>query len=158
MIEWDGGAIFPDPTGASMTLSPGFDANDNDNGFNWCEGTSSYGDGDLGTPGAENDACPTPPSWTSDVLPILQSYSCTGCHSGQLSSLSTLLNVQAGDYSGLNSGANMPWITPGDPSLSYLFQKISGTQCAGGTMPQGSGSVSSSDIDVIEDWINQGAN
>jgi hypothetical protein len=122
MIEWDGGATFPDPTGASMTLSPGLDATDNDDGFNWCEGTSPYGEGDLGTPGAENDTCPTPLSWTNDVLPILQSYSCTGCHSGQLSSLSTLLNVQAGDYSGSNSVANMPWITPGDPSLSYLFQ------------------------------------
>jgi hypothetical protein len=59
------------------------------------------------------------------------------------------------------AGANMPWITPNDPSQSYLLHKVSGTQASvgggGGTMPQG-GSMSQADIDSIELWISQGAN
>jgi mono/diheme cytochrome c family protein len=57
-IWYDNGATFPDPSGASMSLSG--DAMDvllNDDGANWCEGVDAYGDGDLGTPGAENSVC-----------------------------------------------------------------------------------------------------
>jgi hypothetical protein len=51
-VEYDGGPLFPDPTGASMSLSdPGLD---NNVGANWCESVTPFGDGDLGTPGAEN--------------------------------------------------------------------------------------------------------
>lgn len=56
-VEYDNGATFPDPTGASMALaSP---ASDNNDGINWCTSRTPFGDGDLGTPGAAND-CPTP--------------------------------------------------------------------------------------------------
>ena len=52
-VEYDGGAVFPDPTGASMALqNPALDNND---GANWCTASTPYGDGDLGTPGAAND-------------------------------------------------------------------------------------------------------
>jgi predicted extracellular nuclease len=55
-VEYDGGAVFPDPTGASMSLSdPGLDNND---GTNWCTSTTSFGAGDLGTPGAANNCTP----------------------------------------------------------------------------------------------------
>ena len=57
-VAWDGGPSFPDPDGASMTLDPNhIDATDNDDGSHWCEGTSTFGSGDRGTPGAANDAC-----------------------------------------------------------------------------------------------------
>ena len=57
-IYWDNGATFPDPTGMSMTLDADYlDATLNDDGANWCKATSSFGDGDLGTPGAVNDDC-----------------------------------------------------------------------------------------------------
>ncbi len=56
-VEYDGGPDFPDPEGASMALqATNFDNND---GANWCEAVTAYGDGDLGTPGAPND-CPAP--------------------------------------------------------------------------------------------------
>jgi len=52
-VEWDGGPAFPDPNGASMSLiNP---ALDNNVGANWCEASTPYGDGDLGTPGGAND-------------------------------------------------------------------------------------------------------
>jgi len=41
-----------------MTLDPAsLDADTNDEGTNWCEGASTCGSGDLGTPGADNDDC-----------------------------------------------------------------------------------------------------
>jgi hypothetical protein len=58
-VRYDGGPIFPDPTGASMNLDPSaFSALANDDGANWCEATSAFGDGDLGTPKTANDVCP----------------------------------------------------------------------------------------------------
>ena len=57
-VAYDGGPAFPDPSGASMNLDPGAtDELANDDGANWCEASNSYGDGDLGTPGAANDGC-----------------------------------------------------------------------------------------------------
>lgn len=45
--------------GTSISLSPdALDPEANDDELNWCDATSSYGDGDLGTPGAANDDCP----------------------------------------------------------------------------------------------------
>ncbi len=59
IVAYDDGATFPDPTGASMNLSPSaLDATSNDDGANWCESTSDLGNTDLGTPGAANDTCP----------------------------------------------------------------------------------------------------
>ena len=54
-VEYDGGPVFPDPTGASMALrNPALDNND---GTNWCTASTAFGDGDFGTPGDAND-CP----------------------------------------------------------------------------------------------------
>lgn len=57
-VEYDDGATFPDPNGASMALID--PALDNNAGENWCESPTPFGDGDLGTPGGAND-CPLPP-------------------------------------------------------------------------------------------------
>ncbi len=57
-IEWDGGATWPDPNGASMNLDPAStNAVANDLGANWCTATAPYGAGDLGTPGTANTSC-----------------------------------------------------------------------------------------------------
>ncbi|MBT4277502.1 VWA domain-containing protein [Candidatus Falkowbacteria bacterium] len=54
-VEYDNGATFPDPSGASMILADS--SLDNNIGANWCVSSSSFGSGDLGTPGSENDTC-----------------------------------------------------------------------------------------------------
>ncbi len=47
------------PTGASLSLDPTkTDPTANDDPANWCPAVDAYGDGDLGTPGAVNPACP----------------------------------------------------------------------------------------------------
>ena len=52
---------FPTPTGASLALDRGQrNSVDNDIGEWWCEPETSYGDGDLGTPGSANAYCPLP--------------------------------------------------------------------------------------------------
>jgi len=52
---------FPLAAGVAQNLNPNnLNATDNDNGANWCESTSSFGLGDLGTPGTANDACVAP--------------------------------------------------------------------------------------------------
>ncbi len=51
-VNYDNGATFPDPNGKSMELkNPNYD---NNVGANWDVSSSPYGDGDLGTPGAQN--------------------------------------------------------------------------------------------------------
>jgi len=52
-VAYDDGLTFPDPAGASMELI-GTSASENDNGANWQTATVPYGDGDLGSPGAES--------------------------------------------------------------------------------------------------------
>ncbi|MFC0603150.1 T9SS type A sorting domain-containing protein [Winogradskyella pulchriflava] len=57
-VNYDGGPNFPDLAGKSMQLKTAFlNETDNDNGDNWCISISSYGDGDIGTPGMANEAC-----------------------------------------------------------------------------------------------------
>ncbi len=54
-VQWDDGATFPDPNGASMyLLYDKYNATDNDNGVNWSTSTVAFGDGDFGTPGTGN--------------------------------------------------------------------------------------------------------
>ena len=59
-VEYDGGPVFPDPNGASMSLIDV--ALDNNVGANWCEASTPYGAGDLGTPGSANDCVSSPPN------------------------------------------------------------------------------------------------
>lgn len=57
-VEYDDGASWPDASGYSVSLDPSsHDDILNDDGENWCEGASTYGLGDLGTPGTANDGC-----------------------------------------------------------------------------------------------------
>lgn len=58
-VAYDNGLTFPDPDGMSMSLDPGsIDATANDDGTNWCAGSTVFGAGDLGSPGDANPPCP----------------------------------------------------------------------------------------------------
>ncbi len=57
-VGYDGGPLFPDPAGASMSLDPtAWDIVSNDVGANWCLGTGLYEANNSGTPGAPNPSC-----------------------------------------------------------------------------------------------------
>ncbi len=52
---------WPLVSGASMNLDPAkYDLYSNDLAENWCVSSSTYGDGDLGTPGGANATCKAP--------------------------------------------------------------------------------------------------
>ena len=61
VVRYDNGDDYPDEDGRSLSLdytTSTYSATGNDLGENWCSGTDSYGDGDMGTPGSRNPACP----------------------------------------------------------------------------------------------------
>ena len=96
------------------------------------------------------------------MAPILNNY-CDGCHlngggSGGLmldDGASAIVNVPAPQ---LNT---MDYIEPGDPSQSYLWLKLQGTQVAAGgsgnRMPLAGGPISPTELATIEAWILGGA-
>jgi hypothetical protein len=59
-VEYLNGGIWPDPTGASMSLDPGsYNVLAATDGLNWCVSTTTIpGSTDEGTPNALNDVCP----------------------------------------------------------------------------------------------------
>ena len=53
---------------------------------------------------------------------------------------------------------NLNRVTPNEPDDSYLIQKIRGASgISGGRMPLNSSALSSSEIDLIREWIENGA-
>lgn len=151
-VWWDGGPTYPDPTGASMQLDASMP--DPMVGFNWCEGTDTYGAGDLGTPGAANNACPPVPTWDADIEPLMAG-SCNFCHNGTVSIDYTTYGSVVGAVSVVTGAA---LVTPGSTFNSYLFEKItSATPAAGAQMPLGMAPLPQADIDMFETWILRGA-
>jgi hypothetical protein len=96
-------------------------------------------------------------SFSNQVQPIFNSQ-CTNCHGieGGLTitagvSYNNLVNINA-----RSSCASFKRVLPNNAANSVLYWRISGTTC-GSRMPLG-GTLSTSDIALIRDWINQGAN
>ena len=57
-VDYLNGSGWPDTAGSSLSLDPDYtDETDNDDYSNWCHGSSTFGSGDGGTPGAVNDEC-----------------------------------------------------------------------------------------------------
>ncbi len=96
-------------------------------------------------------------AWTKDVQPIVNR--CVGCHqnaapAGKLSlqkgaAPANLIWVTAGE-------APLPYVTPGEPSKSYLWHKLKGTHKdvggSGAQMPLG-GKLGEKELGIIEAWI-----
>ena len=116
--------------------------------------------GDYGTPGAENEECGE--SIDTNLQALLNS-DCAGCHSG--SNPSKSLDLASGnawgatyEVSSLQNSTRL-LVDPYNANDSWMVIKVEGTQGQGmgGKMPKGSGSWSSSDIQTLRDWINDGA-
>jgi hypothetical protein len=126
----------------------------------------------LGGCGSGNGDGMSPAGGTSGPIPGLQptlasiqdnvfTPICTGCHSGagapqglQLTagnSAANLINVQSPQDPSLTR------VIPGDPDHSLLIQKLEGTQTVGQRMPRGGPFLDQSTIDVIRQWITNGA-
>ena len=84
-----------------------------------------------------------------------------GCHSGAGAPQGLLLD-DANSYGLLvNRASNqvpaLLRVAPSDPDNSYLIQKLEGTASVGGQMPLGGQPLTQPTIDVIRQWITDGA-
>lgn len=92
------------------------------------------------------------PSYSQHLKPIFDKR-CLSCHGARKKGGYSMV-----DYENLmNSGDNAPVIVPGDAASSILAQMLRGIKTdAGGQMPP-SRPLAKEQIELIERWINQGA-
>lgn len=99
-------------------------------------------------------------SFSRDVLPIFQDH-CAACHyNGQKFPGLNLATADA--YSGLVNQKSGEWgesllIKPGDPTHSFLVQKLSPKPPTGAPMPTYGRPLSAQEKHLIEQWVLQGA-
>ncbi len=113
----------------------------------------------LGADGPDPDA-PTLANVQARVFD--QSCALSGCHSGAYAPAG--LDLRAGEaHANLVSvrSREVPTlfrVSPGDPGGSYLVMKITGADgIVGGRMPLGRDPLSQAQIDLVTEWIRQGA-
>ncbi len=106
------------------------------------------------------DPVATAVDYATQIQPIFSSR-CTGCHSGSGSPQGLRLD-SANSYANLVGVASrevpsLLRVEPGNPDDSYLVQKVEGTAAVGGRMPLGASPLSAGQIDLIRQWISEGA-
>jgi hypothetical protein len=115
------------------------------------------GDGFVGSGGASG---PLQPNFDSIQANIFEPL-CEHCHSGANAPAGLRLDA-ANSYALLVGIAsverpNLSRVAAGDPNNSYLIQKLEGTAAIGERMPAGLPAVPQGDIDMIRQWITDGA-
>lgn len=148
-------------SGASSSAGGGNPGNGNPGG-----GDPGGGSGDPGGsddpygPGGGNGDPAIEPSFAS-IQEAVFTPICTACHVGATAPHGLRLD-EANSY-GLLVGipsAQVPTlqrVAPGDPDNSYLIQKLEGTAAVGERMPAGGAPLPQPTIDVIRQWILDGA-
>lgn len=127
-------------------------------GLTACSG-SGEGLDDNGRP--VPPAPPPPPSAFKTIQDTIFTPLCTGCHAGASAprglrledgvSYAALVNVNSAEVPALLR------VKPGDPDNSYLVHKIEGRAAVGARMPLGGPPLPQSSIDLIKQWILDGA-
>jgi hypothetical protein len=129
-------------------------------------GSGSGGGGGGGPPGGA--APPSGGAGNPNLQPTFQSIQdnvftpiCTACHVGaaapvglrldEVNSFGLLVGVPSAEEPALLR------VAPGDPNNSYLIQKLEGTAAVGGRMPLNGTPLPQADIDMIRQWIIDGA-
>lgn len=106
-------------------------------------------------------------SFSNDIVPMFVA-SCTACHTGETARQgSSGLNLEPGfAYGDLVSVLSrqvpeMARVMPDDPDNSYLVHKLAGTHAEvggrGTQMPRNMDPWTKEQIDLVRDWIAQGA-
>jgi len=150
-----------DTTGSVTTVTTGDDTTGDDTtGDDSTGGDDTTGDDTTG--GDTSTGEPAGLSWALDIHPIAVANSC-GCHAegigglkmtNAMDSYAILVGVQS-HQSGLKR------VEPGDPEASYLLHKLRGTQDKVGgkglNMPAGGDSLPDATLDLVAQWILEGA-
>jgi hypothetical protein len=115
------------------------------------------GDGFVGSGGVVGAL---EPNFNSIQANVFDQY-CEHCHSGANAPVGLRLDA-ANSYAnlvGVASGErpNLMRVAPGDANNSYIIQKLEGTAGIGERMPAGLPALPQSDINVIRQWIGDGA-
>lgn len=86
---------------------------------------------------------------------------CTTCHSGATAPLGLRLDADASFAMLVNAPSveapGLSRVRPGDPDNSYLIQKLEGNAAVGARMPLNQPPLPQATIDVIRQWIAEGA-
>lgn len=115
------------------------------------------GDGFVGSGGVVG---PLEPNFNSIQANVFDQV-CEHCHSGANAPVGLRLDA-ANSYAslvGIASGErpNLMRVAPGDANNSYIIQKLEGTAGIGERMPAGLPALPQSDINIIRQWIGDGA-
>jgi uncharacterized membrane protein len=87
-------------------------------------------------------------SFAGDVFPIIQSR-CVNCHGGQRTEEGLVLTSHASVMAGSDEGAV---VIPGDAANSLLVELVAAQK-----MPKRGPKLTPPQIQIITDWVNQGA-
>ena len=107
----------------------------------------------------------TPPPVVSSAFGTIQTTIftaiCTECHGAGFGAAGLSLD-EAGSFGNIvgvpsSQVPTLSRIEPGDPDNSYLVQKIQGIAAFGGQMPLGGPPLSQEDMDLIIQWVADGA-
>jgi hypothetical protein len=94
-------------------------------------------------------------SFSADVVPILRTCAGEICHDGTWAGPNAYTDLVGMRATECCDGRLL--VSPGDPSGSYVVQKLHGVElCRGQRMPLNS-SIADADVATIEDWICEGA-
>ena len=85
----------------------------------------------------------------------------SGCHGGAGAQYGLRLDpgFSAGNLINVPSprDSNLIRVVPGDPDASFIIQKLQGTQTLGDRMPDGGPYLTTAQVNVIRQWIQDGA-
>ena len=137
----------------------------------WIEGTDQP-EGDSPYASIDYDGCryaaefgePDPDSgatFSGHVQPILETRCATpGCHGSVAPAAGLDLTAEAARdnlFAPSTQNPDIPLVTPGNPTNSYLMTKLTGDGFAGKQMPLGASPLSDEELDIIRLWISYGA-
>jgi hypothetical protein len=111
---------------------------------------SNGGDGSM-----QNQCDGRSVSFQHDVVPLIGHCGGEMCHGGigQSWPYASLVNRKADQCSD-----GRMFVKPGDPTNSYLLQKLEGTHmCMGVRMPKAGAPLAAADMVTIADWVCEGA-
>jgi hypothetical protein len=129
-----------------------------------CALSACAGNGDglneNGRPLEEDDSAGLQPTFQSIQDQVFTPV-CTGCHAGAAAPVGLRLDAGASYALLVNaSSVEVPAlrrVQPGNPDASYLIQKLEGIAAVGSRMPLNAPPLPQATIDVIRQWIANGA-
>jgi hypothetical protein len=100
--------------------------------------------------------------FTTQVYPAFQEAGCLGCHgsSGGFTIGDDAATAYDNIVNGTPGNCGLTYVVPGDPSSSFLYEKITQTPSCGNRMPNGNPGyfdVNADELEIISVWITKGA-